>query len=59
MLFCFFAAIGLEAKKYIDEGKLVPDDVMIKFILNEIKNTGSESWLLDGKLHRSIKLRGI
>lgn len=42
----------MEAKKYIDLGKLVPDDVMVKFILNEIQNCPSNSWLLDGKYHK-------
>lgn len=47
--FCF-SALGLEAKKFIDQGKLVPDEYMIKFILNEIKQVGNKSWLLDGEL---------
>lgn len=28
---------------------MVPDDLMVKFILNEIKKCPSESWLLDGE----------
>lgn len=39
--------IGKEAQKYIKEGKLVPDSVMIKFISEEIKNV-RPVWLLDG-----------
>ncbi|KAL1492819.1 hypothetical protein ABEB36_011001 [Hypothenemus hampei] len=39
--------VGLEAQKYIKEGKLVPDDVMIKFISQEL-NSVRPVWLLDG-----------
>jgi len=39
--------IGIEAQKYINEGKLVPDDVMIKFISEEL-NKIRPVWLLDG-----------
>lgn len=46
----YLTAIGVEAKKYIDQGKLVPDELMIKFILNEIRNCHSLSWLLDGNI---------
>lgn len=41
-------ALGKEVKKYLDEGKLVPDDVIIKFMLTELKAVGNKSWLLDG-----------
>ncbi|XP_018325986.1 GTP:AMP phosphotransferase AK3, mitochondrial [Agrilus planipennis] len=41
-------SLGVEAKKYINEGKLVPDELITKFILNEIKQCNSKSWLLDG-----------
>ncbi|KAJ8960538.1 hypothetical protein NQ318_013826 [Aromia moschata] len=41
-------AIGIEAQKYIKEGKLVPDDVMIKFISSELKKVQNPAWLLDG-----------
>lgn len=40
--------LGKEVKKYINEGKLVPDDVMIKFMTSELKKVGSKAWLLDG-----------
>ncbi|XP_072173256.1 GTP:AMP phosphotransferase AK3, mitochondrial-like [Diadema setosum] len=38
---------GLHAKKFIDEGGLVPDDVMVKLITGELHKMSS-SWLLDG-----------
>lgn len=44
-----FAEVGLEAQKYIKEGKLVPDEVMIKFIICELEEVEDEAWLLDGK----------
>ncbi|KAI5631210.1 adenylate kinase domain-containing protein [Phthorimaea operculella] len=40
--------LGKEVKKYMTEGKLVPDEVMIKFMLTEMKNVGNKPWLLDG-----------
>lgn len=47
----YFSALGAEAKKYMEQGKFVPDEVMVKFILNEIRQCKSDSWLLDGKYH--------
>ncbi|XP_064607346.1 GTP:AMP phosphotransferase AK3, mitochondrial-like [Liolophura sinensis] len=41
-------AAGLAAKSYIDQGQLVPDDIMVELILSELKGLRSESWLLDG-----------
>ncbi|KAJ8960578.1 hypothetical protein NQ318_013867 [Aromia moschata] len=40
--------IGFEAQQYIQAGKLVPDETMIKFITGEIKKVGNKAWLLDG-----------
>ncbi|XP_065165277.1 GTP:AMP phosphotransferase AK3, mitochondrial [Atheta coriaria] len=40
-------AIGNEVSKYTSTGKFVPDDIMIKFIMNEINNARGP-WLLDG-----------
>ncbi|XP_075983536.1 adenylate kinase 3 [Anticarsia gemmatalis] len=40
--------LGKEVKKYLNEGKLVPDDVMIKFMITELKKVDDKPWLLDG-----------
>lgn len=40
--------LGKEVKKYLNEGKLVPDDVMIKFMLTELNKVRNKPWLLDG-----------
>ncbi|KAH9634162.1 hypothetical protein HF086_001364 [Spodoptera exigua] len=40
--------LGKEVKKYLNEGKLVPDDVMIKFMITELKKVEGKPWLLDG-----------
>lgn len=40
--------VGLTAKKFIDSGALVPDDVTIKLVLNELKGLSKQNWLLDG-----------
>ncbi|CAK7317888.1 GTP:AMP phosphotransferase AK3, mitochondrial [Vulpes lagopus] len=40
--------IGVLAKTFIDQGKLIPDDVMTRLALHELKNLTQYSWLLDG-----------
>lgn len=40
--------LGAEASKYITKGQLVPDDLVIKCILNRLSGIGNDSWLLDG-----------
>lgn len=39
---------GLAAKEFIDHGNLVPDDVMVDLIVNELHPIQNHSWLLDG-----------
>ncbi|XP_033123083.1 GTP:AMP phosphotransferase AK3, mitochondrial-like [Anneissia japonica] len=41
-------AAGLKADEFIQEGKLVPDDLMVHLIVSELKNMTSLNWLLDG-----------
>lgn len=40
--------LGRKAKKYIDEGALVPDEITIPMILEILKDQGDKGWLLDG-----------
>ncbi|CAI9608673.1 unnamed protein product, partial [Staurois parvus] len=40
--------IGVVAKTYIDQGQLVPDDVITRLILHELNNMVEHDWLLDG-----------
>lgn len=40
--------LGIEAKKYMENGQLVPDDLIIKCILSRLHELGSDSWLIDG-----------
>lgn len=40
--------LGKEVKSYINDGKLVPDEVMIKFMISELKKVDHKPWLLDG-----------
>lgn len=40
--------VGLLAKTFMDKGTLVPDDVISKLIINELKNLKACNWLLDG-----------
>ncbi|KAL1122116.1 hypothetical protein AAG570_003522 [Ranatra chinensis] len=39
--------LGLATKKYVESGRLVPDDMMVEMIVQELKGT-PEGWLLDG-----------
>ncbi|KAK2098251.1 GTP:AMP phosphotransferase ak3, mitochondrial [Saguinus oedipus] len=36
------------AKAFIDQGKLIPDDVVTRLALHELKNLTQYNWLLDG-----------
>lgn len=40
--------LGKVAKGYIDQGKLVPDDLIVKFITNRLEAVANKSWMLDG-----------
>ncbi|CAD5111613.1 DgyrCDS908 [Dimorphilus gyrociliatus] len=40
--------VGETAKRFIDNGHLVPDEIMTKLITNELSNFKNGSWLLDG-----------
>jgi nucleoside-triphosphate--adenylate kinase len=41
-------ALGKEAKKYIENGQLVPDVLMVDLISEELKKLQGRNWLLDG-----------
>src|SRR6185369_8761788 len=40
--------LGLEAASYMEAGKLVPDELVIRMILEEIEAHGADGFLLDG-----------
>ncbi|XP_072215185.1 GTP:AMP phosphotransferase AK3, mitochondrial isoform X2 [Excalfactoria chinensis] len=40
--------VGILAKSYIDQGRLIPDDIMTRLMLNELKGLDQHNWLLDG-----------
>merc|ERR1719471_2728609 len=40
--------LGIEAKKFTSSGLLVPDNLVTKLILSELKQIEDRSWLLDG-----------
>jgi adenylate kinase len=40
--------LGREAKAYMDNGDLVPDDLVIRMILEEVEEKGADGFLLDG-----------
>ncbi|MCJ8742855.1 hypothetical protein PDJAM_G00086920 [Pangasius djambal] len=52
--------LGLLMKSCIDQGQLIPDDVMSRLILASLREMEQRSWLLDGKtlshshLHHAI-----
>jgi len=40
--------LGREARGYMDDGKLVPDDLVIAMILEKVEQEGDDGFLLDG-----------
>jgi adenylate kinase len=40
--------LGREAASYMEQGQLVPDDLVIRMILDEIEAKGADGFLLDG-----------
>ncbi|CAM1321681.1 AK3 (predicted) [Pycnogonum litorale] len=41
--------LGLEAAKYVEKGHLVPDDITVKLMINELNKKYKEAcWILDG-----------
>ncbi|KAG5206157.1 hypothetical protein JEQ12_017730 [Ovis aries] len=40
--------IGVLAKTFMDQGKLIPDDLMIRLLLQALKNVTQYNWLLCG-----------
>jgi adenylate kinase len=40
--------LGLEVKGYLDQGKLVPDDVTVRMVDEEFKGLDGKSFILDG-----------
>uniref|UniRef100_A0A8D0HJ67 GTP:AMP phosphotransferase AK3, mitochondrial n=1 Tax=Sphenodon punctatus TaxID=8508 RepID=A0A8D0HJ67_SPHPU len=40
--------VGVIAKSYIDQGQLIPDDIMTRLMLSELKTLNRYHWLLDG-----------
>ena len=41
--------LGLEAKKFTSSGLLVPDNLVTKVVLAELRSNEDKSWLLDGR----------
>lgn len=40
--------LGIEAEKFINQGKLLPDHKMLAAIVTELERVGHTSWMLDG-----------
>jgi adenylate kinase len=51
--------LGDKARGYMDEGELVPDDLMLEMIRKEIKKQGREGWILDGFPRTLDQARGL
>lgn len=51
--------VGLETKKFIDKGLLVPDDLIVSLVMNELgSNKCSKGFILDG-FPRNLSQAGI
>jgi hypothetical protein len=45
-----FLAIGLKATKYMENGQLVPDDIITDLVMEALQTHGGNThWILDGK----------
>lgn len=52
--------VGLEAKKYMDKGELVPDNVVIKLVENNINSPQcSRGFILDGFPRTNAQAKGL
>jgi adenylate kinase len=40
--------LGLRAKRFMDRGKLVPDDLVVDIVVARLKNKGKKGFVLDG-----------
>ncbi|EIE78283.1 hypothetical protein RO3G_02987 [Rhizopus delemar RA 99-880] len=40
--------VGQQAKQFVADGKLVPDELLISLVHQELLNVGNTNWLLDG-----------
>ena len=45
----YMSEAALKAKMYIEKGQLVPDNLMVRLILNQLHHMDKHNWLLDGK----------
>lgn len=50
-----YADLGLLMKSCIDQGQLVPDDVISRLILSSLRGIERTSWLLDGTTLTPLK----
>lgn len=42
------SGFGVEAKTYVDNGKLVPDDLIFDILINKIKSIDNQNFIIDG-----------
>lgn len=51
--------LGKKAKEYMDRGELVPDDITIPMVLETLKQSGANGWLLDGFPRNMVQARKL
>ncbi|XP_037950609.1 GTP:AMP phosphotransferase AK3, mitochondrial [Teleopsis dalmanni] len=51
--------LGKKAKTYIDQGILVPDDLVIKLVSGRINEVGNKSYMLDGFPRTVVQARKL
>jgi len=51
--------LGLKAKGFMDKGELVPDDVIVGMVLEEVKEKKAEHVLLDGFPRTSVQAEAL
>ncbi|RHY24944.1 hypothetical protein DYB32_008605, partial [Aphanomyces invadans] len=53
--------LGLQAKEFMDTGKLVPDDIILKIMLDRLKQSDcvEKGWLLDGFPRNAVQAQAM
>ena len=54
-----YLELGLTAKHFMDEGKLVPDDIITCIVNERLKKYKEDSWLVDGENSVNMNLLSL
>lgn len=55
----YMSEAALKAKMYIEKGQLVPDNLMVRLILNQLHHMDKHNWLLDGFPRTAVQAKAL